>query len=164
MQIWRPNVAQLDGPERELARRSSGPPRCIELRYRRPSTVPTDPPAPSAPSAAWIFLPALGAPLAHAPVLCWDLLPGLRRPISRRLFGENKTWRGALVMTAGTVAATVILHRLPGYQRRLPQPVADTNPAVLGTVIGSACWLGELPNSFLKRRLGYAVGARTAPL
>ncbi|MGP0053362.1 MAG: hypothetical protein ACLPZR_31595, partial [Solirubrobacteraceae bacterium] len=72
--------------------------------------------------------------------------------------------RGALVMTAGTVAATVILHRLPGYQRRLPQPVADTNPAVLGTVIGSACWLGELPNSFLKRRLGYAVGARTAPL
>jgi hypothetical protein len=54
-------------------------------------------------SAGWVFLSVLGAPLAHGPVLRADLAPGLKRPISTRLFGENKTWRGALVMTGGTV-------------------------------------------------------------
>jgi hypothetical protein len=89
-----------------------------------------------------------------------DLIPALRRPINRRLFGENKTWRGAVVMTGGTVAATLALYRLPSYRRRLPQPVADANPVLLGTLLGGACWLGELPNSFLKRRLGIAPGER----
>ena len=89
----------------------------------------TEPPLTRAPrrtSPGWVFLPALGAPLAHAPVLRWNLLPTLRRPISRRLFGENKTWRGALVMTGGTVAATLALHRLPTYRRRLPEPLAPS--------------------------------------
>src|SRR3954464_8180587 len=73
----------------------------------------------------WIFLPVLGMPVAHAPVLRFDLLPWLRRPISRRLFGANKTWRGALVMGGGTMAATVALYRVPEYRRRLPVELAD---------------------------------------
>ena len=73
-------------------------------------------------AAGWVFLPAIGAPLAHAPVLRWDLAPALRRPISRRLFGQNKTWRGARAL------------------------------------LGLAWWIGELPNSFLKRRLGIPPG------
>jgi hypothetical protein len=62
-------------------------------------------------------LPALRAPLAHAPVLRWNLMPSLRRPISRRLFGENKTWRGALIMTSGTVGTSVAALR-PGNTSR----------------------------------------------
>ena len=50
--------------------------------------------------AARVFLPVLGAPFAHAPVLRFDLARMFERPISRRLSGENKTWRGALMMTA----------------------------------------------------------------
>jgi hypothetical protein len=111
-------------------------------------------------AAAWVFLPALGAPLAHAPVLRLDLMPVLRRPISRRLFGANKTWRGALVMTGGTVAASLVLHRLPAYRRRLTDPAAQAGPLLVGTLLGSACWLGELPNSFLKRKLGIPPGAQ----
>jgi hypothetical protein len=52
------------------------------------------------------LLPVLGAPVAHAPVLKWDLLAGLARPLDggaclrgRRIFGDNKTWRGAAVMS-----------------------------------------------------------------
>jgi hypothetical protein len=105
-------------------------------------------------SAAWVFLPALGAPLAHAPVLRADLAPALKRPISRRLFGENKTWRGALVMTGGTTLAAVALDRLPAYRRRLPEPVAAAAPVVFGGLLGVATWVGELPNSFIKRRIG----------
>jgi len=108
--------------------------------------------------AVWVFLPVLGAPVVHAPVLRWDLLPALRRPISRRLFGENKTWRGALFMTGGTVAAALALYRLPAYRRRLPRPVAQASPALVGALLGLAVWSGELPNSFVKRRLGIAPG------
>jgi hypothetical protein len=109
-------------------------------------------------SAGWVFLPVIGAPIAHGPVLRWDLAPALRRPISRQLFGENKTWRGAIVMTAGTTLAAVALARMPAYRRRLPEPIADANPVVVGGVLGLASWIGELPNSFLKRRIGIPPG------
>jgi hypothetical protein len=45
-------------------------------------------------------------------------LTHVKRPISARLFGENKTWRGALVMTAGTTLASVALTRVPAYRER----------------------------------------------
>ena len=116
---------------------------------------------------AWTFLPVLGAPLAHAPVLKWDLLRGLRRPLDggrslrgERVFGDNKTVRGALVMTAGTVAASVALDRVAWYRERLPPEVRDAGPVSVGLRLGVAVFAGELPNSFVKRRLGIAPGTQ----
>lgn len=109
-------------------------------------------------SAGWVFLPVLGAPVAHGPVLRLDLASGLKRPISTPLFGANKTWRGALVMTTGTTLAAVALARVPAYRRRLPEPVADANPVIVGGLLGLASWIGELPNSFVKRRIGIPPG------
>jgi hypothetical protein len=111
-------------------------------------------------SAGWVFLPAFGAPLAHAPVLRFDLAPALRRPISRRAFGANKTWRGAAMMHGGTFAAALALHRVPAYRQRLPTAVDEAGPVVVGSLLGLAIWLGELPNSFVKRRLGIAPGTQ----
>ena len=78
-------------------------------------------------SALWLFLPVLGAPLLHAPVLRWDLLPALRRPLDggrcsrgRRILGDNKTWRGALCMTAGVVLATLCCGAGAGGATQLP--------------------------------------------
>jgi CDP-2,3-bis-(O-geranylgeranyl)-sn-glycerol synthase len=112
----------------------------------------------------WLFLPVLGAAALHAPVLRFDLLRGLKRPIDggrtwrgRRLLGDNKTWRGALAMSSGPLLATLSLSRLDWYRRRLP---ADANPLLLGTILGVSTVAGELPNSFLKRRLGIAPGAQ----
>jgi hypothetical protein len=112
----------------------------------------------------WLFLPVLGAPALHGPVLRFDWLPGLKRPIDGgltwrgwRLLGDNKTWRGALVMTTGPVLATAGLHRFQWYRRRLP---VDANPWALGALLGLATVAGELPNSFLKRRLDIAPGAQ----
>ena len=69
----------------------------------------------------WVFLPLLGAFVAHAPVLRFGLLSGLARPIDggatvrgRRVFGDNKTWRGAIVMTSGVVVLATVLSRFPG--------------------------------------------------
>ena len=97
-------------------------------------------------------------------MLRWDLAPELRRPISARLFGANKTWRGALMMHGGTLAATAALHRVPAYRRRLPGRVAEAGPARVGGLLGLALWVGELPNSFVKRRLGIPPGEQRRSL
>jgi hypothetical protein len=118
-------------------------------------------------SALWLFLAVLGAPLLHAPVLRWDLLPSLKRPLDggatlggRRLLGDNKTWRGALCMTAGVVVATVVLWQWGWWRDQLPDAIDDSAPLLVGLLIGLGTVGGELPNSFLKRRLDIAPGQR----
>src|SRR5712692_4521621 len=80
----------------------------------------------------------------------------------RRLFGDNKTYRGGLIVICGVAFFTAIegawLERsrwaadlaIVDYQR--------VNPVAWGLLLGLGCVLGELPNSFLKRRLGIAPG------
>jgi CDP-2,3-bis-(O-geranylgeranyl)-sn-glycerol synthase len=116
-------------------------------------------------SALWLFLAVLGAPLVHAPVLRWDLLPALKRPLDggatiggRRLLGDNKTWRGALCMTAGVVLATVALWQWDWWRDQLPGAVRDAGPLLVGLLVGLGTVAGELPNSFLKRRLDIGPG------
>jgi CDP-archaeol synthase len=118
-------------------------------------------------SALWLFLAVLGAPLLHAPVLRWDLLRGLKRPLDagatiggRRVLGDNKTWRGALCMTAGIVLATLVLWQWDWWRDQLPQAIDDSAPLLVGLLIGLGTVGGELPNSFLKRRLDIAPGTQ----
>jgi hypothetical protein len=115
--------------------------------------------------APWLLLPVLGAPLAHAPVLQRDLMARLARPLDgalsvrgQRLFGDNKTVRGALVMSTGTVAAAVALHRSEWFRDRLPEPLRDAGPWRYGPLMAAGVVGGELPNSFFKRQLGIAPG------
>jgi CDP-2,3-bis-(O-geranylgeranyl)-sn-glycerol synthase len=112
------------------------------------------------------FLPILGAPLAHAPVLRFDLLKTLKKPLDggrtlqgRRVLGENKTWRGALVMLAGVEVAALALDRVPAYRTRLPPGVRRAGPTTTGALLGLAAVAGEFPNSFAKRRLGIRAGS-----
>ena len=123
------------------------------------------------PEAVWVFVPVLGALLAHAPVLRFDLFPSLKRPIDgrttfrgRRLLGDNKTWRGALTMWLGVVAAAVVLSRWPAFWSRLPAEIRAAGPVPYGALLGLGTVLGELPNSFMKRQLDIAPGARRSSL
>jgi hypothetical protein len=118
-------------------------------------------------SALWLFLAVLGAPLVHAPVLRWDLLRALKRPLDfgatlggRRLLGDNKTWRGALCMVGGVVLATVVLWQWGWWRDQLPEAIDESTPLLVGLLIGLGTVGGELPNSFLKRRLDIAPGAQ----
>jgi len=80
---------------------------------------------------------------------------GRRLPDGRRLFGANKTWKGLLGMPLFTALATGLLERLGGL------PGMGSGEALrLGAALGTAYVLAELPNSFLKRRLGIGPGAR----
>lgn len=122
-------------------------------------------------AALWVFLPVLGAFVAHAPVLRWDLLAAWKQPLDggtrvrgRRIFGDNKTWRGAVVMWAGVLGATLLLSRWPAWWSRLPAPLQAAGPLAYGSLLGLGLVLGELPNSFLKRQLDIAPGdRRTSP-
>jgi CDP-diacylglycerol--serine O-phosphatidyltransferase len=102
----------------------------------------------------------LGAPLLHAPVLVLDWLPALRRPIAPRLFGVNKTWRGALFMAGGVVLAALALSPWSAWWDALPDGIRDAGPLPYGLLLGLGVVLGELPNSFLKRRAGIAPGTQ----
>lgn len=116
----------------------------------------------------WLALPVIAAGLVHLAVLKLDLLPGLRRlPIDggatfrgKRLFGANKTWRGAFVTIATMTLAAWALAALHECCWHLPTlvPFAETHPAAWGLLLGTGYIVGELPNSFLKRQLDIGPG------
>src|SRR5262249_24549784 len=110
-------------------------------------------PVDSLARAAWLALPVVLAGLTHVAVLRARLLPGLAVPLDRglqlrgrRLFGDNKTWRGAIVMVAATA----------GWAAALPAPAPS---AGLGALMGLGYVLGELPNSLVKRQLDVPPGS-----
>lgn len=82
----------------------------------------------------------------------------------RTLFGENKTLRGALVMVASTALSSMAFVRLlsvsPTLRARVPVFELD-HPAIWGLLAGAGYVAGELPNSFIKRRVGIGPGATT---
>ncbi|NBR65464.1 MAG: CDP-archaeol synthase [Actinobacteria bacterium] len=74
------------------------------------------------------------------------------------LFGPNKNWRGALIYIIGGTLVTYLLH-LMQTSRNWIAPVFGNNPLILGLAFCSTYVLGELVNSFIKRRIGIAPGS-----
>jgi CDP-diglyceride synthetase len=90
----------------------------------------------------------------HMAVVTLDLLPALKIPIHQGWFGRNKTWRGVIVMpVAAALGVMLAVSVWPGQ-------FGGWNPVVLGVLLGLAYALAELPNSFVKRRLGIEPGKR----
>jgi hypothetical protein len=80
----------------------------------------------------------------------------------RRLLGENKTWRGLVIMIPATGAAFFALAWLLTGGPVGGGGLWDLSPtayAGVGLGAGFGFMAGELPNSFLKRQLGIPPGA-----
>jgi len=120
---------------------------------------------------AWAILPVVLAGLGHVLVLKLKIVTGLAVPLDggRRwrgqpLFGENKTWRDVVLMTALTAVFTRVQH---GYCRQRRGAVVSVvndysaSPWLCGAIMGLCYCLAELPNSFAKRRLGIPPGKST---
>lgn len=111
----------------------------------------------------YLFAPLFFAAACSGLVLRFDLLKPLKTPLDlgatfrgRRLFGDNKTWRGLLVVAGGSAIGGVLQAALfsdPGAWS-----IRDGHPVLVGALIGVGAVAGELPNSFLKRRLDIAPG------
>ncbi len=83
----------------------------------------------------------------------------------RRIFGDNKTWKGFLGYIICNVICMVLwglvcdVAQLEAYNM-FYEKVANTpvNNLIIGLLLGIAYGVFELPNSFLKRRLGVVPG------
>jgi CDP-2,3-bis-(O-geranylgeranyl)-sn-glycerol synthase len=71
----------------------------------------------------------------------------------RRLFGDNKTLRGFVVMVPAAAAAFALLSTVMRVW-----PLSMPQYALLGAWAGLGFMAGELPNSFVKRQLDIAPG------
>jgi CDP-2,3-bis-(O-geranylgeranyl)-sn-glycerol synthase len=119
-------------------------------------------------TAIYLLLPLAFGGLVHGLSMKYGLAVGLAVPIDggrtwrgKRLLGDNKTWRGVVVMALGTALGFAIQTALHGLAAVRPYETLDyTTPAtwLVGAAIGAAGMLAELPNSFLKRRLGIGPG------
>ncbi len=98
-----------------------------------------------------VLLPLLISNTIHMLVVKKRLLTFLEIPIWVNGFGENKTLRGFLVMTSCNAIFCYLANRSMHLM---------LNPAMFGAMIGFTYSLSELPNSWLKRRLGIAPGSK----
>jgi CDP-archaeol synthase len=119
--------------------------------------------------ALWLSLPVLVAGIVHVCIikakwmraLAALSIDGGQRIGGRRLFGANKTVRGALIMPIVGAVASALQSRAPAQVigRLSVAPFQINHPAIWGLLLGVGYVAGELPNSFIKRQLDIAPGA-----
>jgi CDP-archaeol synthase len=118
---------------------------------------------------AYLFLPLLVGLALHGFCIKYDILAFLHHPIDRgrkfrgkRIFGDNKTYRGVVVVSLGTVIGfglqSLLLHRIASIRSIELFDYAFFKSVTLGLAVGVASMLSELPNSFIKRRFEIAPG------
>mgnify|MGYP001558355943 CR=1 FL=1 len=106
--------------------------------------------------AVIIIIPVLLAGLTFIFVLKKGWLSSLKKPIDRGILwknkpilGKNKTWLGFLAMSIGAAFYETIIM---GFSQ------LSFSRTAKAALLGLAYSLGELPNSFIKRRYGIAEG------
>lgn len=122
----------------------------------------------------WL-LPLVGGAAVHGACMKYGWLGFLVKPIDggrdfrgRPLFGHSKTWRGPVAVAAGAAATwglqCQLLHALDPAS---PPELAGDAPLPglwVMALAGAAAELAELPNSFVKRRLGIEPSGTTSGL
>jgi dolichol kinase len=118
--------------------------------------------------ALYVVAPVVVAGVVHGFVIKNGLVRTLAHPLDggrtlggRPIFGRNKTWRGVVVMSLVSTLVVFAQRLLYSHEAFRSVSVVDyrTSAAlVLGIALGLGYSLGELPNSFLKRRLEIAPG------
>jgi hypothetical protein len=119
---------------------------------------------------AYLFSPLLTGLALHGFCIKFNSLAFLCHPIDRgrkfhgkRIFGDNKTWRGIVVVGLGTAIGfglqSLVLHRIASIRSIELFDYAFFKSVALGLAVGVAAMLSELPNSFIKRRFEIAPGS-----
>lgn len=122
---------------------------------------------------AWLITPVLVAGIGQVVILKKGLMPRLAVPLDcgsrwrgKPVLGPRKTWRGVIIMTtlsALTARSQAMAVRQNPYLRAIcPFDYRHVNSWLLGAALGLGYCIAELPNSFVKRRLGI-LPAHTSP-
>lgn len=118
-----------------------------------------------------IFLPAF---LANASPVVAKNIPGIRSlswPIHAEWFGKNKTVRGIITgVLTGIITGIVLYFLRHNFVRYLPDYTSIYNlyssigwAMFIGWILALGALLGDLIESFIKRRLGIKPGAMFQP-
>lgn len=99
------------------------------------------------------IIPGIIGNVAHMIVVKKNWLWFVAMPISSKLFGKNKTYRGLLFLPLAMGSVCAIESALLG-----PFTHDTLSDFLIGTGLGLTYMLAELPNSFLKRRRGISPG------
>lgn len=119
----------------------------------------------------WLLVPIIGAGILHVLILHHRWFPWLTIPVDggleirgKRLFGDHKTIRGfAIMMLGGGLflwLQSLLAHWSPAIAELGFVDYRTISPWIDGMVYGAGYVLGELPNSFAKRRLGIGEGQK----
>jgi hypothetical protein len=128
----------------------------------------------------WLALAVALTGVLHMVVVMVDLWPALKRPLDggkslggKRIFGDNKTWRGVVFMVVGSAGLGFVQGAFGGvWAASSGVELIDFGAigggdgwlayavgyAEVNAVFGLGYALGELPNSFLKRRIDITPG------
>lgn len=125
------------------------------------------------PQLLYLILPLVLAGFSNMVWMKLPILDSLRVPMDkgqnwrdgRRIFGDNKTWKGfigMMIVTALWLQVFDLIDAISPGARALSLLPFETWPGLMATVYG-AIWglfyvLAELPNSFIKRRLDISAG------
>jgi len=121
-------------------------------------------------SVAYLFFPLLIGLITHGFCIKFNGLAVLCHPLDRgrkfqgkRIFGDNKTYRGLVAVSLGTVIGfalqALVLHRIAWIRSLELFDYSFFKSVALGLAVGVAAMLSELPNSFIKRRFEIAPGS-----
>ena len=102
------------------------------------------------------FLPLVVGNVLHMIIVKRNWFKSVAFPISRKIFGDTKTYRGVIVLPMLTGIFALLSSACFG-----PFTISVAYDAFVGFGLGFAYILAELPNSFIKRRLGIATGAQS---
>jgi len=119
---------------------------------------------------SYLFAPVLLGLTAHGICIKFGWLNFLVHAVDggaefrgKRVFGANKTWRGIAAMALGTALGSAIqaiwLHNYESVRALELFDYSLSKALPVGLLMGLACGLSELPNSFIKRQLDIAPGA-----
>lgn len=104
-----------------------------------------------------LSLPLVIGGIIHMVVVKKDILSFFKKPIHMKWFGQNKTWRGFIIMPLATWPGVIISQNLE-WLLGSNGPLLVRSAWWLALALGWGYCLAELPNSFLKRKLGIKEG------
>lgn len=123
-----------------------------------------------------LFLPVILGGILNMIFVKIPFLNFLKKPMDfskkakdgKRIFGDNKTWKGFLGMILGTILSALLMSFLgsqfPFLQEKSIISFEQRQFFLEGFLLGLGYALAELPNSFIKRRINIAPGKNISGL
>lgn len=105
-----------------------------------------------------LSIPLIVAGVLHMIAVKVNILSYFKKPIHQRWFGVNKTWRGFIIMPLATLPGVYLSFLLEQHLLLGLRLFTFEALWILGLLLGLFYCLAELPNSFMKRRLGIKEG------